>query len=303
MSASAPVREATVDEIDRFWRDGVVVIRDFYPQSLIDLVAAALDEICDIGSSETGDPREPFFRADAYLWHTNDRIRDFCLHGPTASLVAGLLRSERLRLFGDQIFVKQALNAERTPWHHDLTFFPLAGDQIASAWTSVDPVIAYQSSLEFIVGSHRWPNRYRPMGVGGIVKSVALMEAAPDFYVERGSAEIASWDLRAGDVVVFHGLTVHGCRGASMGETHRRALSTRWCGDDVRFRPSETELQVGWRHGLHPGDSLGGPVFPQVWPSLKADEVSARLAGPVSADEELLAQNRDLAKRFDRIRL
>lgn len=297
----APSRSLTEEEIEGFRRDGVLLLRDFYSQDWVATLRQGLDEICGLRAGAGEAAQDPWFRADAYTWHTNDRVRDFSLFAPTAHAVRQVLRSDRINLLGDQIFFKQAGNAERTPWHHDFTFFPLAGEQIASVWTSVDPVRREESALEFVVGSHRWPQRFRPLGVGGVVKSVAPLAATPD--LEAGDYEIAGWDLQPGDAVVFHALTLHASRGRPAGERHRRAIATRWCGDDVRFAPTGEELQVPWPHGLRPGDPLGGPVFPQVLPEILPEEIAARMQGPIPPDSALVRQNARLAEAFERIPL
>lgn len=294
-----PARPLSEAEIDAFWRDGVIVVRGLYSSKWIDTVQAALDEVCGFGDDRSAEAKKPFFRSDPYTWHKNDNVRDFALFGPTAGLVQQAFRSARVNLFCDQIFVKQAYNADRTPWHHDMTFFPLSGTQIASVWTSVDPVKAEESALEFIVGSHKWPQRFRPLGVGGIVKSVAEFDPAPDFDGARDSYRIASWDMQPGDAVLFHALTLHGSRGKPAGGLNRRAIATRWCGDDARYAPTETELQVAWRHGLQPGDPIGGPIFPQVLPHLDEDGIAGRMKGPVLPDPAIVAQNQKLAARFE----
>ena len=47
----------------------------------------------------------------------------------------------------------------------------------------------------------------------------------------------------------------------------RRALATRWCGDDARFvvRANRTNIPT-FDSGLKSGDPISGPMFPQAWP-------------------------------------
>lgn len=303
LKPEAPSRTLSETEIERFWSDGVIIVRDFYSEKWISTVREALNEICALQDDVAEAPKDPRFRADAYTWHTNDRLRDFSLFAPTAHAVKQVLRSERINLFCDQIFVKQAHNGERTPWHHDFTFFPLSGNQIASVWTSADPVRTAESALEFVVGSHRWPQRFRPLGVGGIVKSVAPLAPTPDFDTDREDYQIASWDMQPGDAVIFHALTLHGSRGHPAGNRNRRAISTRWCGDDARFTPTGKELQVPWPHGLKPGDPIGGSVFPQVLPEIRPEDIGARMKGPIPPDPSVVSQNAELASGFERVPL
>lgn len=298
-----PVRRLTDEEVDTFWRDGVVLVRNMYSEKWVDILRQGLNQVCGIDDDVEAETREPFFRADAYTWHTNDLLRDFSLFAPTAHFAQQALRSDRVNLFCDQVFVKQAYNAERTPWHHDFTFFPLTGNQVASVWTSVDPVRSDESALEFVIGSHLWPQRFRPLGVGGVVKSVAEMAETPDFNDPDADYEIASWDMAPGDAVIFHALTLHGSQGKPAGKLNRRALATRWCGDDVRFTPTGKELQVPWHHGLAYGDPIGGPIFPEILPEFDYASLAERMKGPVPPDRDLLARNRALAAQFEKVPL
>lgn len=302
VSTGVTPRQLTDTEVDTFWRDGAIIVRGLYSHEWVSLLRDALDEL---GGLRVGlnSKEERRFRSDAYTWHTNDRIRDFVLQGPSAALAAQALRSTRVNLFCDQIFVKPAHNSERTPWHHDFTFFPISGNQVASLWTSVDPVKTEESALEFVVGSHLWPQKFRPLGVGGIVKSVAPLEATPDFDGNRENYTIKSWDMQPGDAVLFHALTLHSSRGKPAGELNRRAIATRWCGEDVRYTPTGSELQVPWSHGLSPGDPIGGPVFPQVFPELKPEEIETRMKGPIAPNPGLVAANAKLASKFERVQL
>ncbi len=300
--AEEACRRLTEDEVDQFWRDGVIVVRNLYSEKWISVLRDSLDELAGLQSGPN-DISEKRFRADAYTWHTNDSVRDFALFGPSAALAAQVLRSQRVNFFCDQIFVKPAHNAERTPWHHDFTFFPLAGNQIATIWTSVDPVKTEELALEFVRGSHRWPQKFRPLGVGGIVKSVAPLNPTPDFEKDRSQYDILGWDMEPGDAVIFHALTLHGSRGRPSGNLNRRAIATRWCGEDVLYAPTGAELQIPWSHGLVPGDRIGGPVFPQVIPELNSSEIERRMTGPIAPDPIKVAANVELAKRFVKVPL
>jgi len=55
-------------------------------------------------------------------------------------LINQLLQALVVRFFYDQLFVKEPGSPVPTPWHHDLTFWPIRGQQIASIWMPLDPV-------------------------------------------------------------------------------------------------------------------------------------------------------------------
>ena len=65
-----------------------------------------------------------------------------------------------MRLFYDQVFVKEPNTVERTDWHHDLPFWPLRGNDVASVWVALTEVGPENSQLETIVGSHKWGKFY-----------------------------------------------------------------------------------------------------------------------------------------------
>lgn len=57
--------------------------------------------------------------------------------------------------------------------------------------------------------------------------------------------------MEPGDVLVHHSLAVHGAGGNRSQTRRRRAVATRWFGDDARFRPVSlfTEELTGLKAG------------------------------------------------------
>jgi ectoine hydroxylase-related dioxygenase (phytanoyl-CoA dioxygenase family) len=281
-----PVRPITLQEIEDYQRDGVVCLRGVYSPQWVDYLRNVLDAFYERGGMD-GFGISKTFRSDAFTWMTDDAVRDFILSGPSARIAQQAMGSKRINFFYDQIFIKAALTPDITPWHHDATFWPLAGEQICSVWTSVDPVAAESSALEFIAGSHRWKKRWKPVGIGGLVISSEPLEALPDIDADRGRYNIVSWALEPGDALLFQARTVHGARGNRSATSGRRAISTRWCGDDVVYQPVKGQLPIPWRNGLEPGDRLGGPVYPQILPEPDEAALAGRMRGPVLPDPEL----------------
>ncbi len=94
--------------------------------------------------------------------------------------------------------------------------------------------------------------------------------------------------MEPGDALIFSALTLHGSLGNYSTQRPRRALSTRWLGDDVVWKPAKATVPIMWRTGLRPCDPIGGSVFPQVFPELIDEEVADRLAGPVPPDPAIV---------------
>lgn len=286
MMVERPARSMTPEEIQAYRRDGVVCLRGLYSAEWVEKLTRALDEIYGRGGFAMPGISQAF-RSDAFTWMTHDGVRDFVLGAPSAYVAQQAMGSEKVNFFYDQVFIKPALTPDPTPWHHDATFWPLAGDQIVSLWTSVDAVDAESSALEFIAGSHLWEQRWKPVGIGGVVISREPLEALPDIDADRSKYDILSWAVEPGDALLFHARTVHGSRGNRSANKGRRAIATRWCGDDVVYRPIEGQMPIVWRHGREPGEHLDGFVFPRVLPDLDAQAIEARMQDPVYPDIEL----------------
>jgi ectoine hydroxylase-related dioxygenase (phytanoyl-CoA dioxygenase family) len=282
-----PAESLTNEQIDAFWRDGVICIRNLYSSDWVDRLRSALDHISSSPNPVFGEPRPGDDYHGVYAWFTDDTIRDFVLQAPSAWIAQQAFRSRRINFFYDQIFIKRKLSPNPTPWHHDFTFWPLEGEQIASLWTSVDAVDVDASALEFVKGSHRWPKRFRAIGIDGTdVTTGKDMDELPDMAKDRDKYDIVSWAVEPGDALLFHALTLHGARGNSSAKTGRRAITTRWCGDDVRYA-----LDKGltpYRHDLKVGDALSGYLFPGILPNINESDLARRDAGPILPDPVML---------------
>ena len=105
------------------------------------------------------------------------------------------------------------------------------------------------------------------------------IEAAPERY------DIISFDVAPGDVIIHDVRTVHGA-GGNRTDCWRRAVSFRYCGDQVRYFDRAGAIrQVGVAHDLRDGDRLFSKDYPIVWPKpwpefRLAMAYDAQMAGP-----------------------
>lgn len=288
----SPPRPLTVDEVDAYRRDGVICIRQLYSHAWLERLERGVEEVRkhDTLFGKAQSMGNPSFRNDLFLWKLNDDIRDFALFGPSAHVAWQVFGSRRVSFFYDQIFIKEVLTDVPTPWHHDATFWPVAGSQICSLWTSLDPVTVESSGLEFIAGSHEWPNRFKAVTPDYNPYMLASdLEQMPDIDAHRERYRILSWDVEPGDAILFDALTVHGSKGNTSKTRRRRAITTRWAGDDVVYAPRKATMPILWTHGLKPGEPLGGPAFPQVLPAMDEAAIAKRMLGPEEPDPALIA--------------
>ncbi len=205
-------------------------------------------------------------------WREDADLERFCRRSPAAGIAAALMRTDKVNLLYDQIFVKEPGTATVTGWHNDQPYWPVRGWPVTTLWIALDPVTAENGALEFIRGSHawdRWFQTFMPDEHGACLRPYPdqdpAFEPLVDFEAERGRHDIVSWDMRPGDAVAFHGLSVHGARG-NVGAAPRRGYAVRFAGRDARYEPPRTGKEGFLANPeLRPGDPLDSALFPVVY--------------------------------------
>ncbi|MEO9238582.1 MAG: phytanoyl-CoA dioxygenase family protein, partial [Jatrophihabitantaceae bacterium] len=257
-----PARWLTEAEIEAFHTDGAVVLRDVISAQWLAQIEEGVEYVLahpSVLAEATAVLGGGGFSGDAFMWKTHQVFHDFIHHSPAARLAQQLFGSRRINAFYDQIFAKPAGNGKPTPFHEDVSSWPVSGDQLCAMWIALDPCTPDQAALQVVRGSHRWPPG-RAIPVTPTAADLQLAGQSGDRDAEV--TELLSWELEPGDLVLFHPRAVHGATGTGS-ERGRRAFVSRWAGDDVVFDPRHAVLPLLWEHGLKPGDPIGGSMFPQ----------------------------------------
>lgn len=279
-----PMIEAA--HVDAFQRDGAVCVRGAvdaeWIESLTQGVEQNIDNPTERGRLWNRDElgRSSFY--DSQAWQGIPQYRRFIEHGPLAGYAAALTRSTTVNFFFDAIFVRTPGAQFRTPFHQDEPYWSVEGFDTCSAWMPLVPV-EKASALEFVAGSHRWPERFRQTNFGALTgderDQVAFSDTDtvpfPDIEADRDRYTMLSWDMEPGDVAFFNGRTIHGGSGNLRADRGLKVFNTKWLGDDVRVLFRETGMdpdhsQVMRSVGLSPGDRMGTDLYPQLWPRAAA---------------------------------
>ncbi len=208
----------------------------------------------------TGDAA-PFFQ-DLCNWQRFDAFRDFVFASPAAESAARLMRSKTARFFHDHVLVKEPGTSVVTPWHQDLPYYCVEGQQTVSFWIPLDPV-PRENSLECVGGSHLWgihkPKRFDGTDLYENDATVAM----PDIDAHRDDYRILGWAMEPGDAVAFDFRVMHGASANLARADRRRVFSARWVGDDAVFADRRGKGSPPFRHvTLKHGEPLDGPDFP-----------------------------------------
>lgn len=286
MTTASPLRPVNDEQVETFWRDGFVCLRQAISGEWIERMRAAVERWLAspecIDYTEFGESMAQQAGLDVMLddgerggrfysgldhWTSDADFSDFARCSPLPGLVAALLKSAKLNLYEDSVLVKEPGAIEKTAFHQDMSYFHVEGHQVCTTWVPLDPVREDTGALSFIPGSHLWKKKYRP----NFFTSELLMpdtegEAVPDFHKRERSREAVSFDMEPGDITVHHARTIHGAGGNRSQSVRRRAISVRYCGDDARYRLRRGVPAKPHHADLREGDALDNADFPLVWP-------------------------------------
>jgi ectoine hydroxylase-related dioxygenase (phytanoyl-CoA dioxygenase family) len=266
---SNPARGVAAAEKEAYARDGVVCLHGMFDLGWIDYLREAVDAVLAAPGAHAEEygaagAKGRFF-GDLDLWKRLPAFRAYALHSPAAAIAGEVMGSGKINIFYDQLLVKEPQTQERTPWHQDQPYWAVDGWQVCSVWLPLD-IVPKETCVEFVRGSHRWgPHCPHHFVDGSSYRDTGLPEL-PDIASDRASYDIVSWALEPGDCLVFQAMIVHGAPGNASTQHRRRALSTRWTGDDARYVKRQGEVAIPLSDpGLLPGAAMDSEAFPVVW--------------------------------------
>ena len=261
-------RALTVEEIQTYRRDGVVLVRELVDPNWVGELQELVDQnivqpstmVRDINESgSTGN-----FFGDTFVCHHITGFRSFIFDSPAADVVSACMGSSRVNLIFDQILAKEPGTSTRTAWHHDAPYWPVAGDMIATVWVALDPVTYDTGAVEYVKGSHRWGKRFAAVSFSPGETYHESLEPIPDIDSQRDVFDFACFEMAPGDCTIHHGLTVHGAPGNSSTRVRRRAYITRWAGEDVTYNPRPNLQRMLRDPDIEAGQRLDCDLFPVV---------------------------------------
>jgi ectoine hydroxylase-related dioxygenase (phytanoyl-CoA dioxygenase family) len=260
-------RSLSEEEINTYNSDGAVLLRGMFSADWMVYLRAAMDDVrANPGKNARlwqHDSRQSEFYEEPDVASRTKGFKDFVCDSPMAQIAASLMQSTTARCVYDQVFIKQPGTVRGTHWHHDAPYFPARGEQVCVAWMPMEH-LSKQNSLECLKGSHQSGQLYR--FAEEVHKPIMHLPTTPPIAANRDDYDILTWEFEPGDVLLFHIRTLHGSSSHNNVSERRRALSTRWAGDDVRYTLKDRFSALNFKPDLQEGDPLDDPRFPLVWP-------------------------------------
>ena len=258
----------TTEQVNSYKQNGALVVRDIF-KPWINVLREGFEKVLknpgphareNINQNENG----RFFE-DYCNWHRIPEFLRFVKESPAAQIVAEATNSKSIQVFHDHIFVKDPDTNKPTPWHQDMPYYCVDGEDTGSYWIPLDEV-SKENTLKIILGSHKWSKLVQPTKWSNDkpwYKNETDFMDMPD--IESIENEIMVPDLKLGDAILFNFKTVHGAPGNNT-KNQRRAFSMRFIGDDVRYIDREGETSPPFAGiNLKVGDTLRTDWFPVVW--------------------------------------
>ena len=276
---SEPFRPVTDDEIDAFARDGVVHLPAILPTEWVELLVEPVEAtiadpvittdmtalraaVADTPPHSTGPGR---FLSGVDHWLHDPAFAAFATASPLPAIAAALMDAERIHLYEDSVLVKEPGTAETTALHQDLGYFHLDGDRICTTWVPLDPVTVETGAVAYLRGSHRSGLVHRP---NWFVSDEPLpgAEGTPVPTIDVDDPRLIRFVVQPGDVVVHHAATLHGAGPNRSTTSRRRAVSVRYCGNDVRYQLRPGVPTKAHHDQVRSGDQVvDHPGCPVVW--------------------------------------
>lgn len=250
-------------------RDGAV----FLPGVLDAAALAQAQAAYDWSLAHPGPGATRFAQATDAVFY-NDLYNPDCLIGYRAMLQASPIPALLAELWGrpdvwfmyEQVFLKEGGESRRTPWHQDSSYLAIAGQDLAVAWITFDPV-SRADSLEFVRGSHRGVlfngSRFELGDDTAPLYPRSDLPRMPDIEARRADYDIVSWGAAPGDLILFHLATLHGGAPTHAGG-RRRTLTLRFFGEDAVYdaRPGRPGPRIpGFHERMTSGTPFRDPSF------------------------------------------
>ena len=204
------------------------------------------------------------FRSLEMMWLENALIRSYVLSPRIAKISADLLGVKSVRLYHDNALSKEP-GCGRTPWHYDDHHFPLATNDVVTAWIPAQPIPVAMGPLAFA----------KPLSAFELVKDIDFNKF--DTSYDRQIAEVFKFNNVAiedgpfamGEVSFHHNLCCHTAAGNRTTQS-RVVLANTYFADGARVIDQPTMVSGDWQKfipGVGPGDVAASVLNPVCWPT------------------------------------
>jgi ectoine hydroxylase-related dioxygenase (phytanoyl-CoA dioxygenase family) len=203
------------EEIQFFQTKGYLSGRSLLTDSQVEYLRGELKDLMDpssegtelyyeVHTNESQDPSKVLFHALG-AWRIKAGFHDLLWH-PAFVVPAAQLLGGGVRFWHDQLFCKPAFHGGVVAWHQDYSYWtrttPLAH---LTCWIGLDDSTRDNGCLQYIPGSHRWPDL--PItGLTGDMESIYTVLTEE----QKSAFNPVAIELKKGECSFHHPRMIHG---------------------------------------------------------------------------------------------
>lgn len=256
----------SAQQIQFFQKNKFIKIKQVLNREIIDY----FNEVITQKVEELNDVDTPLGQRDTYgkaflqlmnLWREDEQIKRLVFSKRIASIAAGLMQVEGVRLYHDQALYKEA-GGGITPWHADQYYWPLSTDKTVTAWIPLQETPLEMGPLEFSAGSHQI--------VEG--RELAISDQSETLIQERLRVTDFEHVIEPFDIgeISFHSGWVFHRAGANTTAQARRVMTIIYMDRDMILKKPENKNQINdwhtWCPGVKVGEVIDSPINPVLYP-------------------------------------
>jgi len=252
-------------DLEQFRLDGYVKLKNIFSTgAVIRLRHEILTLLVDFYNTKLDGGERNRFLSLEMVWLNNTFIRSFVLSKRIAQICGELLDVSSIRLYHDNILSKEP-GCGRTPWHYDDHHFPLATDDVVTAWIPAQPIPLEMGPLSFA----------KPLKVFELVQNIPFnkFDTSYDRKISQIFAEnqvlIDESAFDVGEVSFHHNKSFH-TAGVNNTNQSRIVLATTYYADGARVLKEPTMVSGDWQKfipDVNPGDLAASEYNPICWQS------------------------------------
>jgi len=129
-------------QIKEYQNDGVIIVKDVFKDWIEPLrkgFQKVLDSPSKHGRENVLDDNGRFFE-DYCNWERIEEFKDCLYNSAGAQIVAEATNSKSTQIFHEHIFIKDPGTHKETPWHQDMPYYCVDGNDTGSFWIPLDEV-------------------------------------------------------------------------------------------------------------------------------------------------------------------
>jgi len=253
----------TNHDIETFRKNGFIKLKKIFTPNVIQVLRfEILSLLRDTFKNYDVNKKNRFLSLEM-MWLENKVIREFVLSSRIAKICADLLAVKKIRLYHDNALVKES-GCGRTPWHYDDHHYPLATNDVITAWIPAQATPIEMGPLTFA----------KPLEVYRLVKNIEFNESDISYDKKIGEifkkkqVTIVEEPFELGEVSFHHNLSFH-TASANKTNQSRVVLANTYFADGTRVVNNPTMISGDWKKFIpetNPGEIISSNLNPICWP-------------------------------------